>query len=784
MPLAIIGNEYDRAWNEIKDETRAAEEVQKEQAKATERRKSQSVVAVVEDGSKKRQFNDPSVPLAVISEEPPKELTLEEKKQLVRHQPVMSTLDHIHRILQKLHDDHTQHRHHIPHSTVLHLCELKAWLPTLIMNIDQTIAVISTISSQSFLTNMTEMVVESITQQQGSTPSAAAAAAAPPARRFSVVGGGAGLPVRPGVVSVNTNDILQKLQAMKKNSVAPDPVAQMHGRAGGNQAPRGKALPTITAAADSDSENDDSDDDNDNDENSSHMSFSIDEPVNPQALAPLRPSDILQQSNYDEDSDDYSLSTISDDEQNTFSQSNSNHSAKSYHPVQSPRTSYNHGSSRPILPSMVSAGRSVSPRDSKVEMRRASREAMEAKDSSQGSESTESDEEERGEEGRGKDESALMPPINNRALSKGDVDIPPGDRRSSKSRQQKQQQLEQRKSSLDHRKKSETIAAEGTVAAEPIDESASQPAPMLGQISRASRQSMYVRLLKVIGVEDTAARQRTVTDDFVDRMAQVSRDPNSLRSRIWIMLELPSSSREARALQLLLIFLISLSIFSLYTQTVTRFTRYGENTFICQELVEVYCGDKHNPHLDPACFVQSSWTQSTATPLRFYCDESDCFGHGYNFAAFNSSMTCTNAHRPPFQAMDSLLYRYGTPTMLFSRIKMHRSNPVCSRIECIDNSESFFDAHDWWIAVEFIINGIFTVELILRLIVAESVLVYWKDKMNLFDFLSIFPFYSELFSAVVSNRGFSSIDFSILASSPESMFLVYVRALKVLRIRC
>eukprot|EP01040_Poterioochromonas_malhamensis_P023352 gene23352-28613_t len=188
------------------------------------------------------------------------------------------------------------------------------------------------------------------------------------------------------------------------------------------------------------------------------------------------------------------------------------------------------------------------------------------------------------------------------------------------------------------------------------------------------RTSVYVKLLEVIGVEDRAARQRTVTEDFVDKMERVSRDPNSWRSRIWILLEMPSSSREARALQVLLIVLISISIFALYTQTVTKLTRYGESTFICEELVEVYCGDKTSAVLDPACYAHYPNGTLSSQRLRYYCDDTDCFGHGANFGATNSSLTCTSPHMLPFQTQDMLYSRYGTPNLLFSRLKMHRAH--------------------------------------------------------------------------------------------------------------
>eukprot|EP01039_Chlorochromonas_danica_P014905 gene14905-17464_t len=54
--------------------------------------------------------------------------------------------------------------------------------------------------------------------------------------------------------------------------------------------------------------------------------------------------------------------------------------------------------------------------------------------------------------------------------------------------------------------------------------------------------------------------------------------------------------------------------------------------------------------------------------------------------------------------------------------------------------------------------------------------------MNAMDILAVLPFYFECFNVVNKGGGFAQINFSILASSPEDMMLVYIRALKVLRL--
>ena len=102
-----------------------------------------------------------------------------------------------------------------------------------------------------------------------------------------------------------------------------------------------------------------------------------------------------------------------------------------------------------------------------------------------------------------------------------------------------------------------------------------------------------------------AMSRRTVAEDFMERLDQANADPFSFRNRMWILLELPQSSREARSLQFILVVLVVMSIFSLYTQTILKLTPYGESTDICGLLLSQYCSDKTDPSLDPGCFTQA-----------------------------------------------------------------------------------------------------------------------------------------------------------------------------------
>lgn len=123
-------------------------------------------------------------------------------------------------------------------------------------------------------------------------------------------------------------------------------------------------------------------------------------------------------------------------------------------------------------------------------------------------------------------------------------------------------------------------------------------------------------------------------------------------------------------------------------------------------------------------------------------------------------------------------YTYGVPSVFTNRQQMHQINGVCSRIECDGSIGNNVNSNRYWIVFEFIINSIFTFEMLLRMSVTNSIIIYFRDLMNITDFLAVFPFYAEIFNALLGD-GFSTLNFAILASSPGPIFLVTMRSFKV-----
>jgi hypothetical protein len=295
----------------------------------------------------------------------------------------------------------------------------------------------------------------------------------------------------------------------------------------------------------------------------------------------------------------------------------------------------------------------------------------------------------------------------------------------------------------------------------------------------ATRHSMLNRLRKLVGsqaIEELRARAGSA--DFDLHVKKLTQDPTSWKNRIWILLELPHSSKEAKTLQIVLIFLIMFSIFILYTQTSINLSLYGESTEMCGKVLQLYCQDKFDNTADTGCFAHFPNGTVSSAPLAFDCQEDYCYKMGANFGAANSSVTCANTAQPPFQNAASLDYRYGRPYLFTSRLKMHHINPICTRIECQDNSSQYTDVRFVWVVVEFLLNVVFTVEMTLRLLVCESVVKFMSAYLNVFDILSLVPFYLVLVNTLLFTS-FKSLNFAILASSPDPIFLVTMRALKV-----
>jgi hypothetical protein len=264
---------------------------------------------------------------------------------------------------------------------------------------------------------------------------------------------------------------------------------------------------------------------------------------------------------------------------------------------------------------------------------------------------------------------------------------------------------------------------------------------------------------------------------------RLKKDPTNFRLRMWQMLEIRDSSKEATAFQFLTLSLILVSVLLLFAETLSSWNSWGPSSHLCGAVLNKYCSDKSSNVLDPGCFVFDEYGSVTPQKLLFDCENRNCFGHGTNFGGDLSNLTCPadattmgSSEGSPFQSQDSLTYTYGAPIMFTSRPMMHRLSAICLRMECNPiNPQSVAGGPRLFYICEIVITMLFSIEVCMRIAVADSVMRYFSSAMNIFDLFAIFPFFVE-----VSGLSGNSIDFGIISSSPETYFLVLARSFKVI----
>jgi hypothetical protein len=834
MPLAIIGNEYDKAWNMIKEEEFNKEEARRRSLEPEAITKQQllptgnkitplsPVLSVASNGGagfpltksgsvdkkstttfQPRHPSDPSV-LAVAKNNSNNNLhinkkmsmTNEEKKLKVKASAVMIIR---HSLIDKLHHLHVEYKNHPRHvapSVTIGLCELRAWLPTFVLGIEEVLRSIHIYESRINYRPGTALTADLNSNNSGINtnnnnntgnpqPQQQVAVAAPPAgrRRYSVVGARGAVVMRSMPVALpppsqsnnnhqyNNNNNYQSLPQSQSvqppassPSFAPLTTTTRRPSLGKN----GPTLPTVQEAAQSFLQRrgiNHHDDDEDDDGSLGSFDLSTDsgemdyDPLDENSVAIKKPSQLTKPIEQIQKKLIAAMERRTMEEEKSEVETNSDDEDEDFDPDEDFEefSDLEKGKKNSLTPA-------------------AKHPALELKSALLISSPKKTFHNNNNNDGGNNDHSNTKniptTTTNSNTVTFAEVI-----------------------SSPEPVEKAEPLSP--VVPVSPgEDEALLAPARFsqvntLGNHRRGltmteaeyvrsrNRTSVYNKLLKMLRAKDPELRRRTFSEETVDRLRKVAKDPRSYKNRLWILLEFPHSSKEARALQILLIFLICMSIFIMYTQTVTSLTRYGEKASICGALLTYYCQDKDDISMDPGCFVQTV-SGPTRKALRFNCDESDCFGHGLNFGSGYTNMTCTNGTSLPFQSAQQLEYNYGLPFFFTSRQEMQRISPVCSRIECTDNSVGYYDAGPIWIGVEFLMNTIFLIELMIRILVAQSVSTYCKDVFNIFDILAIVPFFLSV--ALLNDGGFNNIDFSILASSPYNFYIVLSRSFMVFRL--
>ena len=278
-----------------------------------------------------------------------------------------------------------------------------------------------------------------------------------------------------------------------------------------------------------------------------------------------------------------------------------------------------------------------------------------------------------------------------------------------------------------------------------------------------------------------------------DRLKFVMENSTHWQCRLFLTMEYPKYSFWSRCIQMILIMFICLSVFLLFSETLTSFHNYSESTELCGKVLQIYCNSKYDPLKDPGCFVHE-WDPSinqirpTLNKLKYDCDSDDCFANGYNFGS-GGNVTCGvhstlyDETNPVFQDEADLRRAYGYPTFITSRYEFQRIMPVCQRVECSEEVSLVRDANLFWLIGEFTVNIIFSIEFILRLLGSVgSARYFFMDYLNWFDISALLPFYIEVIGGLTAGKTLYQLDFTIISSAPLPIILIAARSFKVLRL--
>ena len=322
-----------------------------------------------------------------------------------------------------------------------------------------------------------------------------------------------------------------------------------------------------------------------------------------------------------------------------------------------------------------------------------------------------------------------------------------------------------------------------------------------------SRESFIGNKVNILRDSTSFALRRQSVIIFDNTLRWAQHNPQSWRAQLWLALEQPHVSTEARILQVVLIIMIGLSILVIFTETLPSWSNYGESSRLCGKVLEQYCADKNDNYIDPACFVQSvdTWTGVTfpsSSKLTYgqghdsSCSGPTCFGYGANYGGPNTNMSCaymdgttpklgdsyTSYYLAPFQDSLSLINTYGYATIFTGRKATHQLSPICNRIECNYKHEMLVHGNPIWILCESVFNAVFVVEILIRMSVSYSVAEFFLDKMNIMDMMAVAPFILDIMITAASDGGIESLDLGIIASTPEPIILTALRSFKVFRL--
>eukprot|EP00949_MAST-11_sp_MAST-11-sp1_P003953 g3953.t1 len=223
----------------------------------------------------------------------------------------------------------------------------------------------------------------------------------------------------------------------------------------------------------------------------------------------------------------------------------------------------------------------------------------------------------------------------------------------------------------------------------------------------------------------------------------------SWRSKLWLIVSVPESSRCARIWQLTIIFLTAASILLCLVQTDPAYNLHGPETRLCKRVIWSYCNNLNTEgkslSRNPGCSVCTGRLK-------------DCkFGQiidGIDFSCNNASMFATDIFPDNQQALPgpvrvspclatqcvcSLTEQANLPdqTELRTCLKNNPDNVGFCSPKPADKTDCGQDLGLEWAYVEITIAAIFSLEFLTRVAVARSLRRFFFNIYNIVDLLSL-----------------------------------------------
>lgn len=235
---------------------------------------------------------------------------------------------------------------------------------------------------------------------------------------------------------------------------------------------------------------------------------------------------------------------------------------------------------------------------------------------------------------------------------------------------------------------------------------------------------IYVRARRAMARAKTRDNAASLGSRDASAMAQ------TLRGRLWLLLEVPDSSQPAMVINRIMVAFAVLSIFVFCCESLPELSSTGVDTAACRRVVHDYCkktgfvGTSWSGP-DPGCFVRDASGAADFTKrIDFTCADADaalsCYGNGWNFGSLDPAMpSCTDV----FDAAGVSL--------------------ICYRQQC-NEIATIVDMGPYWIYIEWTFGLAFTLELVLRFVASQERAQLLRDFYIAFDILSVAPFFVEV----------------------------------------